>query len=152
MSKKNHVFMLQDARDSVLTNATRCKRHLSSNGECYICLNYTEDILHFLRNCKESSEIWLYFLSPNLSHSFFSYHLRERLDYNFTNRVILSFFEDLREKFATICCWLWKWRNNHILNNNVTIKCICFRFSCIICTYDERFFAFKYRGRAKHSR
>lgn len=41
------------------------------------------------------------------------------LDYNLTNKEILSQVEDPHEKFVTISLWLWKWRNDHIFNNQV---------------------------------
>lgn len=91
------------AHKAILTNSARSRRNIAFSASCFRCLHHTEDVLHVLKDCPESSEVWKAFLAPQLCSSFFESELRKWLDLNLSNKPRRNLFEAWPKKLALIC-------------------------------------------------
>ena len=92
-------------RGSLLTNSVRAERGLASSAGCSRCLAPYEDIMHCLRDCPFSKELWVK-VGYGASPSFFSLPLLPWLQ-TFIGQKGHSLF------IASIW-WAWRWRNNMV--------------------------------------
>ncbi|KAJ9178692.1 hypothetical protein P3X46_010556 [Hevea brasiliensis] len=46
------------AQEHILTNVERVRRHLSTSSSCEVCLIGEEDVLHVLRDCPFTRQLW----------------------------------------------------------------------------------------------
>lgn len=66
------VFMWELPHNRVLTNAERFKKSLAPNGDCIMCDLHLEDVIHALRDCKDSNEVCHHLVPAYFSQKFFS--------------------------------------------------------------------------------
>lgn len=114
------VFMWLLAHDKILTNASRWRRHLTSNPCCFRCDAVVEDGLHVIRDCKGSKEVWECFIPPPLWRNFFIQELQDWLLMNLTFRGGDDSEVGWPEMMGLISWSVWKWRCSQCFEN----KCL----------------------------
>lgn len=82
------MFLWLVARNRLLTNQERSRRHLTVNSNCQRC-NYGEQTeLYALQDCPESRRLWLSMVPNHLKPQFFSQNLNDWLNTNLKSRAI----------------------------------------------------------------
>lgn len=110
MQERVRVFLWLLAHDKLLSSWSQWRRKLSSSPCCHCCSAKKEDVIHALRDCLDSKEVWLKFIPPGLHHSFFSLGLQEWLLTNLTLKEGSSLEMTWTTSMALLCWKLWKWR------------------------------------------
>ncbi|KAJ8432816.1 hypothetical protein Cgig2_026146 [Carnegiea gigantea] len=115
---------------ALMTNERRVKMGLTSNPNCSICPNSTEDSNHILRLCNEAKQVWRYFEQLNQDCHDLRTGLEDWILYSI-NRTKPDIFWPT--KFITTLWWLWRWRNESCLGNSSNvppdkIKCLLDKF------------------------
>ena len=77
---------------------------------CQCCLDTTEDLLHVLRDCKDSKLLWKSLIDRNGQNNFFCMNLPQWLRTNIFNSSTWK-RDGWSGLFITICWLLWKRRN-----------------------------------------
>lgn len=62
-------------KDSLLTNAERCRRDFSEDPSCKFYGSVDESCIHVLRNCCKARKVWEQIILSRLLSQFFSYSL-----------------------------------------------------------------------------
>lgn len=65
-----------------MTNQERADRGIASSNLCHHCHLYPESILHVLRDCEDTLELWEHLVKPNVWHLFASLGLDRWLEFN----------------------------------------------------------------------
>nr|KYP72208.1 Putative ribonuclease H protein At1g65750 family [Cajanus cajan] len=65
------VFLWRIAHNSLMTNAWRVRRGLTTNNSCQICMQGAEDSLNVLRDCSYAKEVWKKILNNHTTGKFF---------------------------------------------------------------------------------
>lgn len=104
------TFLWLLAHDGILTNGARWQRHVSNFPGCVRCQETIEDALHAIRDCKDSSEVWLSFIPKPLQKDFFTLSFQDWLLSNLRFRDDAFYGGRWPENMATICWVIWKWR------------------------------------------
>ncbi|XP_050216415.1 uncharacterized protein LOC126667478 [Mercurialis annua] len=105
------------AKNRLMTNSERGRRHMTDETSCMICGYHTEDRDHVLRHCIFAREVWRKLIPPVLFNRFFT------ADFD------VWFFDNLQSNLSTetsnwittfgITCWnLWTHRNNLVFKND----------------------------------
>ncbi|CAA7023532.1 unnamed protein product [Microthlaspi erraticum] len=79
-SERTRVFLWLVARQVIMTNMERQRRHLSDTGICQVCKGGEETILHVLRDCPAMSGIWNRIVPAAKKREFFTTPLLGWLD------------------------------------------------------------------------
>lgn len=125
-AKVRHLLWLI-LHHAIPTNMMRHNRGMSLVGTCQRCSGSVEDILHCLRDCPHSREVWMrlgFWVHP----TFFRIHDVKQWIQTFANG-------DMAVLFMAGVWWSWCWRNNMVLGdgswsiNDVTHK--------ILLSHDE---------------
>ncbi|KAK4273715.1 hypothetical protein QN277_017054 [Acacia crassicarpa] len=127
----------------LLTNVSRCKRGLSDNGSCQICNMGQENLLHVIRDCPETLELWRQIVPRSLWRTFSSLTLDSWMRWNLNYRVGSKQEEDWKQVFAITCWWLWRRRNSTIFENkkisNLTVLSSVMATRCCLNEARDRF-------------
>ncbi|KAL8137968.1 hypothetical protein V2J09_003969 [Rumex salicifolius] len=99
--KKKRNFMSVVAREKLLTNHERYRRHMS-----------TEDAY-----CSRIKEVWTRLVPTSLRANFFHWWLQVWLQTNLQRKEMLNIDHEWVTTFAMTAWWAWKWRNNHIFRD-----------------------------------
>ncbi|CAA0833902.1 Polynucleotidyl transferase- ribonuclease H-like superfamily protein [Striga hermonthica] len=103
------------ARDRLLTNVERRRRHLAESAEC-ACCGEEESTLHVLRDCDAARVIWNQLVPAAVLGSFFAMDLSDWLWYNLT--PVEAFPDPAWPITFSYACWrMWAWRNAAIFSN-----------------------------------
>ncbi|KAK4275212.1 hypothetical protein QN277_018336 [Acacia crassicarpa] len=105
------MFLWLIAHKRILTNAARCKRGLSLDDRCPICLLETESLQHVLRDCHDTLKLWQQIVPSNLWRSFCSLPFDSWLRWNLKARGGRQQTDEWRQIFVLTCWWLWRRRN-----------------------------------------
>ncbi|KAJ1430774.1 Ribonuclease H-like superfamily [Sesbania bispinosa] len=109
LSEKIKFLLWLILHKALPTNAFRAHCHLSDSPSCPRCSNNMESILHCIRDCPHSREIWLRMGLCHLSN-FFSL---DTVSWIFQQLDV----EDMELRLLSIW-WVWRWRNNMILDSS----------------------------------
>nr|KYP62772.1 Putative ribonuclease H protein At1g65750 family [Cajanus cajan] len=107
ITKKLRVFCWSILNNALPTNSKRKASHMSILESCPRCSATTEDAIHALRDCPKSKELWnkLDLLEKNLW---------------MTDNILTWVTNILKHKntvkIITTMWWAWRWRNNHIFD------------------------------------
>ena len=88
---------------ALLTNEARLKRDLSSYNFCPVCRNHPETILHILRYCEKTKDMWLSVGQGLIGASFFHLNLECWLEENLLNETCRSQGVNWPLMFITRC-------------------------------------------------
>ncbi|CAA0843105.1 Polynucleotidyl transferase- ribonuclease H-like superfamily protein [Striga hermonthica] len=75
-------FMWLVAKNCLMTNSERFRRHFVSSPTCELCGSAPETLLHTLRDCPKATQIWRTLIPGNMLPAFFSLDLVQWLGYN----------------------------------------------------------------------
>ncbi|KAK8509994.1 hypothetical protein V6N12_035317 [Hibiscus sabdariffa] len=70
------LFLWMAYTRKLLTNAERCRRHLSTTSTCVVCTDFDETIMHVLRDCGDTRHLWRQLLPMAIKPPFFSMNLQ----------------------------------------------------------------------------
>lgn len=113
------IFAWMMCHDRVLTNVARNRRGLSSNASGSRCSNGTEDLIHLIRDCVGTSEVWKNLIPSPLHSKFSSTSLQNWLELNLWGQEFSHVSHNWPEKWSIICWWLWKWRNEEVVGREL---------------------------------
>ncbi|KAK4258548.1 hypothetical protein QN277_004989 [Acacia crassicarpa] len=111
------IFLWLVLHNRLLTNVSRCKRGLSEDGRCPVCKVDLETLLHVLRDCPGTHELWRQIVPSHLWNTFTSLDLDSWMRWNLTSRGGSQKSEEWKQLFAIICWWLWKRRNSFVFED-----------------------------------
>lgn len=84
---------------------------------CCICGEDAKTIVHVLRDCYKASVIWQQFIPLEFQNKFFSLQVHEWLSYNLVGNDIGKQVGNWHCRFAVVCWFLWRWRNDRLFSN-----------------------------------
>ena len=119
--QKCKTFAWLAIQEKLLTNAERKRRNLCLEDHCNCCLDITEDLLHVLRDCKDSKLLWKSLIDRNEHNNFFCMNLPQWLRTNIFNSSTWK-RDGWSGLFITICWLLWKRRNLKIFEQKEEIN------------------------------
>ncbi|KAK4283181.1 hypothetical protein QN277_000163 [Acacia crassicarpa] len=105
------IFMWLVLHNRLLTNVSRCKRGISTDGRCQICQVDEESLLHVLRDCPISHDLWRQIVPSQFWHTFSSLDFNRWVRWNLTSSGILRHSDEWQQIFTITCWWLWRRRN-----------------------------------------
>lgn len=114
--QRYRVFLWKVANERVMTNEVRARFGMTNCSTCTLCHIDYETLLHVLRNCSFTKNIWCSFLGLDVWTRFFQIPLKQWMLANFKGGFFGLLGEGWDVKFATIVWWLWKRRNRWIFN------------------------------------
>ncbi|CAA0819658.1 Unknown protein [Striga hermonthica] len=95
-------FMWLVAKNCLMTNSERCRRHLASSSTCELCGLAPESILHTLRDCPKASQVWMQLIPGNKLPDFFALELKQWLWYNLCSAAAKEM-----EDWSCFFGWCW---------------------------------------------
>ena len=117
--QRYRTFLWLCLHDRVLTNELRLERKISATSACDICKDSEETLIHALRDCCGSDQVWRKVLPQFIAVQFFNFtNVYEWLNWSMRQRILIQGFE-FRLWFAIICRNLWLRRNEFVFNNNL---------------------------------
>ncbi|KAL4311976.1 hypothetical protein GQ457_01G025270 [Hibiscus cannabinus] len=122
LPQRIRVFLWLAAREALLTNVERVKRHITSISTCELCGQGDEDVEHILRRCPKARLTWASMLSPTNLHSLAPLNLQDWIAANLGSSSSFTFEEDWPSYFAVTCWQLWKRRCSLLFNENYVEK------------------------------
>ena len=102
------------AHERLLTNYRRSRWGSGISPLCPTCGNGDETIIHALRDCVQSTRVWLRLVSSNHMTNFFSLNCRDWIFDNLNNKKMASHKIEWQTIFMVTCWHLWMWRNKSI--------------------------------------
>ncbi|CAN1245063.1 Putative ribonuclease H protein At1g65750 [Linum grandiflorum] len=105
-------FLWLAAKQRLMTNEERCRRHIATSAQCVLCNRGTESHLHTLRDCPIAKATWYDILGTRIWPSFFDDDLQVWI-------VKGAGHTSLSLEFGLIAWLLWKHRNEVIFSNLV---------------------------------
>jgi hypothetical protein len=121
-----NIFMWLCMHNAIPTNKLRHHCNLATSPVCQRCGKYKEDVLHCLRDCAPSKEVWQLISSVN-----------HRYLFSFTSwKTWLQTMSKgaFGNMFAITIWWIWRFRNNHILGDKQWKTQNVIHFIDIMCT------------------
>ncbi|CAL1407398.1 unnamed protein product [Linum trigynum] len=106
-------FLWLAARERLLTNGERNRRHLSTTNICPQCKAAPETILDVLRDCEFSRLPWMQFIQPSGHQRFFRSHLQDWIIHHVRQ-------EKTSLDFGIFCWSLWQIRNDRVFAGKIT--------------------------------
>ncbi|KAK9038032.1 hypothetical protein V6N11_022925 [Hibiscus sabdariffa] len=111
------VFLWVVSRRKLMTNLEHCNRHISSSSLCPLCSGADESILHVLRDCRASSEVWEMLLPSSLSLRFVRQDLLDWIEDNLRSGLLHTEWDIPWSVIFVSTIWqLWKNRNDFVFN------------------------------------
>ncbi|CAA0835002.1 Polynucleotidyl transferase- ribonuclease H-like superfamily protein [Striga hermonthica] len=108
---RNFLWLL--AKNRLLTNVERMRRHLTPEA-CYeLCRQADESTVHVCWDCPLAAEIWRHLLPRSVHIEFFSLSLEEWLFSNLVNPVKFG-DANWTQTFGVVVWKIWGWRNEHL--------------------------------------
>ncbi|KAK2446428.1 hypothetical protein QL285_017240 [Trifolium repens] len=118
------------AHGSLMTNAVRAHRQMTTDDTCPRCQTHPETIMHMLRDCEDAQNYWNQFITEDNWAKFFSLGLYAWLEWNISNNHIGA-SNTYWPTFFGVSVWsLWKDRNKLVfsretkLGTNLTSKTV----------------------------
>lgn len=108
------TFIWRVAHSRLMTNATRKERGISDSDTCPRCLQHPETIMHVLRDCKSSLELWEKIVDPGIWHKLASLGFLKWLELNFTDDFAGVGNWHWPMVFCSLIHMLWIDRNHYI--------------------------------------
>ncbi|EOY24339.1 RNA-directed DNA polymerase (Reverse transcriptase), Polynucleotidyl transferase, Ribonuclease H fold-like protein [Theobroma cacao] len=105
------TFLMQCLHGKLLTNLECRRRNMSSSATCALCSVSDESVLHLLRDCPHSKEVWLKLGSRMGYGNFFDLLLSDWLLTNLKNYNVCVDGIPWVILFGFTCWYIWKWRN-----------------------------------------
>jgi len=119
-------FMWLCMHNAIPTNKLRHHCNLATSPVCQQCRKYDEDVLHCLRVCAPSKEVWQLISSVNHQYLFSFTSWKTWLQ-----TMSKGAFGNI---FAMTIWWIWRFRNNHILDDKQWKTQNVIHFIDIMCT------------------
>ncbi|KAE8692288.1 hypothetical protein F3Y22_tig00110847pilonHSYRG00225 [Hibiscus syriacus] len=113
--EKDHHWL-----DELLTNQVHCVRHIGSDSSCSICNAPSETLVHILRDCPPSRQIWNNLVIRYNIHTFFE----DPLDFWILHNVQACFpcaetNDSWSIFFASMFWHLWKRRSTYVFQQTL---------------------------------
>ncbi|CAI0385416.1 unnamed protein product [Linum tenue] len=105
-------FLWLAARERLLTNEERGRRHLTEDTACPLCRTDSESVLHVLRDCSFSRLIWLQQIPSSECQPFFGANLHDWLLHNLRS-------QSNSLEFGITCWSLWRTRNDRVFAGKI---------------------------------
>ncbi|KAK9005282.1 hypothetical protein V6N11_042725 [Hibiscus sabdariffa] len=111
-------FLWLAYKRKLLTNAERCRCHLSISATCVVCNVSDETVTHVLRDCCVTRQLWQQLLPPALAQHFFSMNLQAWLSCNLMSTFLHPVWNLSWNLLSASLIWqFWKRRNDIIFGN-----------------------------------
>lgn len=94
------IFIWLLARESLMTNYTRWRRHMAVLPICSVCDEEEETVLHAMRDCGAARRIWMLLVPVEYQQKFFSLCLRDWLAWNLSSRHLSLKIEAWGRRFT----------------------------------------------------
>lgn len=116
--QKIRFFIWLAKHERLPTNEYRVKLGLSSTDLCLRCNQHSESIIHVLRDCLKSAEVWKALIPWSKYQAFFSTHLSQWLKHNMedNDKIGVTLKRDWMLLFAAVVWHVWKARNKEVFN------------------------------------
>lgn len=111
------TFLWLARHEKLLTNEARARRGMTTDSNCGVCSNRTEDIDHVLRICPLADVVWSRLL-PKFHTDSRCLNFREWLDRGINSKGSRNRPENDNILFSLTVWWIWKWRNELVFNNS----------------------------------
>ncbi|GLT41442.1 hypothetical protein SLA2020_155080 [Shorea laevis] len=116
---KTKTFLWLVLHNKVLTNASRMEKGMTIDDKCPRCQNGGEDVLHLVRDCASSHQIWSRWLSEEQQERRRQLSLLEWVRYNHQrSNVKVDFNLSWDATFAIIVWFLWLGRNQAVFKGD----------------------------------
>lgn len=112
VQQRIRTFLWILSHNKLLTNYEKWRRNLREDPCCSLCGAMEETCLHAIRDCPEAKQVWLLFVETSLQQNFFLMSLEDWLLWNTSK----ARGREWQSKFALVCWWNWKWRNDVVHN------------------------------------
>lgn len=111
------VFQWLAAKNRILTNSERRRRHMTGDPSCPLCDCVRENTSHVLRFCPTARALWTSLIKHIKTDEFLCMDIN---DWIFTNVQQPSYFpkasQDWEVVFGAVCWHLWKQRNGMLFD------------------------------------
>lgn len=115
-----NLFLWRLAHDRLMTNSERTRRGMTDSDECPRCHQAPESIMHLLRDCEASLELWEKIVKPSVWHSFASLGQQAWLELNLTSVDIGVENWHWPIEFGCLVHMLWIERNHLVFSGHAT--------------------------------
>lgn len=116
-----NTFLWRVTHNRLMTNSTRFERGISDSASCPRCNQQDESIMHVLRDCEGTLEMWEQLVDPNQWHRFASLGLLQWLEFNLkTDRVGVGDW-NWPIVFGSMVHMLWIDRNHYVFSGKSSI-------------------------------
>lgn len=115
--ERMRTFLWLIIHGRILTNAERCRRHLSLSDLCPLCSLHSESLLHLFRDCPSISALWGGIVPLDIIGDFYTLEFKEWLLLNLSNSSYHADGLPWKDWFVVVLWWCWKWRNDWVFNN-----------------------------------
>lgn len=89
-SQRVQFFLQLVSKQRLLANAERTRRGLANNSLCSLCGHDNEDVIHVLRDCLATKDVWMHVLPPDQQNMFISTPLQPWLFTNIGSHLFLQ--------------------------------------------------------------
>lgn len=118
-NQHNRTFMWLYAKNKILTNVQRKKRDLTSNPLCSICRVEDESVIHVLRDCPASKDVWKMLVHPSHWSNFFKGDIIDWFLFNSKREIRKLHTINWKLTFGEAVRRLWLRRNSFIFKNKM---------------------------------
>ncbi|KAK8578972.1 hypothetical protein V6N12_069310 [Hibiscus sabdariffa] len=119
LHQRSKIFAWIAAHNRLLTNAERCRRHISMSDRCPFCQNTCKIVDHVLCHCLTTTTVWLASINPIHLGSFMSLPFVKWIEANINKACqFANNKENWNERFAVFIWMLWKNRCSKIFNES----------------------------------
>ncbi|RYR31610.1 hypothetical protein Ahy_B01g056442 [Arachis hypogaea] len=101
--QKAKIFIWKAKHNRIPTNHKKA-RMFASRGDCHLCQNHQEDLLHALRDCPKVSRTWVQLIRPSALQIFFQANREEWMDMNIQQQLEHDQNQNWMDIFI-IACW-----------------------------------------------
>ncbi|KAE8735096.1 hypothetical protein F3Y22_tig00000477pilonHSYRG00472 [Hibiscus syriacus] len=111
--KSTYTFLIEDKK--IMTNYESGRRMLTNDCSCATCGATMESVIHVLRDCPPSQNLWLRVVPHSAFASFFGTNLQSWITQNIQKQQPVSDGDPPWSSFFTALIWhIWKQKNDYV--------------------------------------
>ena len=111
------MFMWTVNHGRITTNEERNSRGLTSNPYCKACSGEVEGLNHTFRYCMKSIPKWKGISRDKDMADTYHLSFEDWYAWHLKAKKMIDGLLPWRDQFAVCMWWIWRWRNNHVLEN-----------------------------------